>query len=149
MHFSCRHDKMNEFILFTAIIYDCLFKSWCGSIYYGIIFWPPPHPIKIEKGRHWLKMFFCFILGFHGNWIYFTLFLAMSYDCQVRIRGGSIYYGIIFWPPPPRPPNPPSKIKVDELFSEHYFNAVLINESIFHVLYHSLRKIAWRVKILQ
>ena len=40
--------KRNHFTLFTVIIYDCLFKSRGGSIYYGIIFCPlpppPPHP---------------------------------------------------------------------------------------------------------
>ena len=32
----------------------------------------------------------------HGKRNYFTLFLVMYYDCLVKVRGGSMYYGIIF-----------------------------------------------------
>ena len=63
----------------------CSNPGWVNILWYNI-FNPPPlsHPTKIER-------------------IFFTLFLAMSYECQIRIRGGSIFDDIIFWPPSPPP----------------------------------------------
>ena len=42
-----------------------------------------------------MKMFCSvFFFRFHGKRNYYTLFLAMYYDCLVKVRGGSVYYGL-------------------------------------------------------
>ena len=48
----------------------------------------------------------------------------------------------------PHPQTHPKKLKWTNYFPNIIFSAVLINESILHFVFHSLRKISVRVKIL-
>ena len=91
-------------------------KTGVGSIYKSIIFWPPPPPaptIKIQRWLHYIRIQFWSLLD---HWNTFTSFILFLNDCLLKIRGGSIHYGIIFWPPPaplplPPPPPPPAPTK--------------------------------------
>ena len=113
------HDNRNCFTLLLAIYYDCLVKVMGGSIYYGIIFWCPPPPThppythththtliphKKQIGHHFIKMLF--FSGLNDKRKHFTLFKGIIYYCLLKPKGGSKYYGIIFWPPTLPPPYP-------------------------------------------
>ena len=73
-----------------------------GSIYYGIIYWPPPLPTNIQErffvdGIQWQlsfntqNIYISQTILIHG-WHFFLMGCGGG--------GGSIYYCIIYWPPP-------------------------------------------------
>ena len=125
---------------YTAIINDCLFKSRGRSIYYGIIFWPHPSPTpqKVRMslvGGGGVSRFSC------QNEPFFTLFLGMYYDCQIKVGDRSIYYSTIFWQPPPPPTptpppaNPTSKSKRGcQSMKMHFFKSSWQKE-LFHIIF--------------
>ena len=93
------------------------------------------YPSKSQIGCHFIKMLFFFV-GFHVKMNHFTLFLAMYYDCLVKVRGGSIYYGIIFWPFCPQP-NLHQKVKGDVIPWKCIFQVFMIKWTISHYLRRS------------
>ena len=85
----------------NLIFYDCLVKA--NILQYNILTLPLPSLKTLNRMSFYENIFFRFC----GKRNYYTLFLTMYYDCLVKVRGGSIYNGIIFWHPFP----PPQKLK--------------------------------------
>ena len=121
-----------EVFMITGIYYDCLVWVMGGSVSCGLIFWPPTplsYPIKNQIGRHFMKMLF--FVGLQDKRKHFTLFRGIIYDILLKSEGGSIYYGIIFWPlptpalPPFLPLKKSNRTSFDENDNRNHFTLLV------------------------
>ena len=132
------------FSCFMSLYSDYLLKHQrrFNILWYNILtHHPPPPPPKNSKGTTFDKIaFFRFTLSGEYLQIIHTFVLCLSGQSQC----GSICYGIMFFDLPLL-----QKLKWAYYCQNIIFYAILINESILHVLYHSLRAIVRRVNILR
>ena len=66
----------------------------CQYIWYNILTLPLPSLKKSNRTSFYENVLF--FLGFHNKRNHLTLFLAIYYDCLVKVLSGPIYYVIIF-----------------------------------------------------